>query len=102
MDMCDACTDRQQWLLDNNDGSQVLCTCEIEENSQVGDDGKVATTIDVGVQTSETADRQQSLFKADAIKSKAECENCGHKFSRPDGLKRHQNYSCKIPYLSLV
>ena len=47
--MCDACTDRQQWLLENNDGSQVICLCQIE-NSQAGDD-EVTTTIDVGVQT---------------------------------------------------
>ena len=50
--MCDACADRQQWLLDSGDGSQVICLCQVE-NSQV-EDGKVATTIDVGVQTSET------------------------------------------------
>ena len=49
MDMCDACADRQQWLLDSCDGSQVLCLCQVE-NSQV-EDGEVATTIDVGVQT---------------------------------------------------
>ena len=50
MDMCDACTDRQQWLLDLGDGSQVICLCQVE-NSQVEDEGKVATTIDVGIQT---------------------------------------------------
>ena len=95
MDMCDGCVDRQQWLLDSGDGSQVICLCQIK-NNQAGDD-KVTTLIDVGVQTSEITDRQQSLFKADdESQSKAECENCGHKFSRPDSLKRHQNYSCKI------
>ena len=47
--MCDACTDRQQWLLDSGDGSQVICLCQIE-NNQVEDD-EVTTTIDVGVQT---------------------------------------------------
>ena len=54
MDMCNACADRQQWLLDSGDGSQVLCLCQVE-NSQVEDnmryDGKVATTIDAGIQT---------------------------------------------------
>ena len=54
MDMCDGCADRQQWLLDSGDGSQVICLCQVE-NSQVEDntryDGEVATTIDVGIQT---------------------------------------------------
>ena len=45
MDMCDACTDRQQWLLDSGDGSQVICLCQVE------DEGEVATTVDVGIQT---------------------------------------------------
>ena len=49
MDMCDGCTDRQQWLLDSGDGSQVMCLCQIE-NNQVEDD-EIATTIDVGIQT---------------------------------------------------
>ena len=49
MDMCDGCTDRQQWLLDSCDGSQVICLCQIE-NNQVEDD-EIATTIDVGIQT---------------------------------------------------
>ena len=49
MDMCDACADRQQWLLDSGDGSQVICLCQLEDNIQY--DGKVATTIDVGNQT---------------------------------------------------
>ena len=54
MDMCNACADRQQWLLDSGDGSQVICSCQVE-NSQVEDniqnDGKVVTTIDVDIQT---------------------------------------------------
>ena len=101
MDMCDACADKQQWLLESGDGSQVICLCQIDENSQVEDNmqnnDEIPTTIDVGVQTSETTDRQQSLFKANVESQiKAECKNCRSKFSRPDGLKRHQNYSCKI------
>ena len=36
MDMCDGCADRQQWLLDSGDGSQVICLCQVE-NSQVED-----------------------------------------------------------------
>ena len=101
MDMCDACTDKQQWLLESGDGSQVICLCQIDVNSQVEDNmqnnDEIPTTIDVGVQTSETTDRQQSLFKANVESQiKAECKNCRSKFSRPDSLKRHQNYSCKI------
>ena len=66
MDMCNACADRQQWLLDSGDGSQVLCLCQVE-NSQV-EDGEVATTIDVGVQTSK---RMSSPIKTtDAPKRK--------------------------------
>ena len=48
MDMCDGCTDCQQWLLENNDGSQVICTCQ-EEDIQY--DGEISTTIDNGIQT---------------------------------------------------
>ena len=25
--LCDVCVDKQDWLLENNDGSQVICTC---------------------------------------------------------------------------
>ena len=53
MDMCDNCADRQKWLLDNNDGSHIICTCQ-NENSQREDmqyDGEVATTTDVVTHT---------------------------------------------------
>ena len=52
MDMCDACTDRQQWLLENNDGSQVICLCQVEkEDNMQNDDNEIPTTTDVGTQT---------------------------------------------------
>ena len=45
--MCNACADRQQWLLDSGAGFQVICLCQ-DVNSQVEDnmqyDGEVATT----------------------------------------------------------
>ena len=55
--MCDACADKQQWLLESGDGSQVICLCQIDENSQVednmqnNDDDEIPTTTDVGIQT---------------------------------------------------
>ena len=55
MDMCDACADKQQWLLESGDGSQVICLCQIDENSQVEDNmqnnDEIPTTIDVGIRT---------------------------------------------------
>ena len=54
MDMCDACTDRQQWLLENNDGSQVICLCQVEDSQKEdmqNNDDEIPTTTDVGTQT---------------------------------------------------
>ena len=53
MDMCDNYTDYQQWLLDNNDGSQVICTFQIEnsqEKDMQHDDDIAATTDEVFIQ----------------------------------------------------
>ena len=54
MDMCDACADRQQWLLDSGDGSQVTCICQ-DVNSQVEDntryDDEVVSTINASTHT---------------------------------------------------
>ena len=71
MDMCNACADRQQWLLDSGDGSQVICLCQVE-NSQVEDnmryDGEVATTTDVDTHT--TPLKRSSPFIPNAPKRK--------------------------------
>ena len=51
--MGDTCADRQQWLLENNDGSQVICLCQVEDSQKedIQNDGKVVAKIDVGIQT---------------------------------------------------
>ena len=50
--MCNNCADHQQWLLDNNDGSQVICTCQVEkEDNMQNNDDEIPTTTDVGTQT---------------------------------------------------
>ena len=63
MDMCNACADRQQWLLDSGDGSKVICLCQnvnnqVEDNMQY--DSKVSTTTDVATHT--TPLNRSSLF----------------------------------------
>ena len=50
MDMCDNCTDRQQWLLENNDGSQVICLCQLEKEDNMQNNDEIPTTTDVGIQ----------------------------------------------------
>ena len=81
MDMCDACTDRQQWLLDSGDGSQVICLCQVE------DEGEVATTIDVGIQTPPL--KRSSPFIPNAPKRKlAKSERRVWKNSGSD-IRRH-------------
>ena len=35
MDMCDGCADCQQWLLDPGDGSQGICTCQVEKEDNM-------------------------------------------------------------------
>ena len=59
MDLCGNCEEKQKWLLENDDGSQVVCTCAdrfseegVEECSR-DDDGESKETnhSDVAVQT---------------------------------------------------
>ena len=50
-DMFDNCADSQQWKLNNNNGSQVICSCQVEKEDNIQNDGKVVATIDVGIQT---------------------------------------------------
>ena len=64
MDLCNKCEEKQKWLLDNDDGTQVVCTCDdrfseecVEESvrDDDGEDGEVdvspTSTLNVGVQT---------------------------------------------------
>ena len=51
MDMCNACADRQQWLLDSGDGSQVICSCQVEKEDNMQNNDEVVAKIDVDIQT---------------------------------------------------
>ena len=48
---------RDRWLPENNDGSQVICLCQVEKennmqnNDDDNDDDEIPTTTDVGTQT---------------------------------------------------
>ena len=79
MDLCTKCEDKQNWLLENNDGSQVICTCidrfseeQVREPDGDGDrEGVVAdsestsaTRSDVAVQTPKR--RSNSFSNTDA------------------------------------
>ena len=58
MDLCDKCEEKQKYLLEINDGSQVVCTCDdrfseenVEESQKEDGDMVGVSQSDVGVQT---------------------------------------------------